>query len=64
MREFLVGLVFLIAAFALMGIGGLLFPLVIVLGFFLRIIFAFLFIIFAVWLLGKFIIFIWGKLRN
>ncbi len=64
MREFLVGLVFLIAAFALMGIGALLFPLVIVLGFFLRIIFAFLFIIFAVWLLGKFIIFIWGKLRN
>jgi len=64
MREFLVGLVFLIAAFALMGIGVLLFPLVIVLGLFLRIIFAFLFIIFAVWLLGKFIIFIWGKLRN
>lgn len=58
MRAFLIGLAFLIAVIALAGIGILLSPLVIVLGFFLRIIFTFLFVIFAIWLLGKFIIFI------
>ena len=63
MRAFLVGLAFLIAVVALTGIGILLFPLLIVLGFFLRIIFAFLFVIFAIWLLGNFIIFIWDKLK-
>jgi len=63
MRAFLVGLTFLIAAVVLIGAGILLFPLVIVLGFFLRVIFSFLFVIFAVWLLGRFIIFVWDKLR-
>jgi len=64
MREFLVGLAFLLAVFALTGVGFLLFPLLIVLGFFLRIILSFLFVIFAVWLLGKFIIFVWGKIKG
>ena len=63
MRAFLVGLAFLIAVVALVGIGILVFPLLIVLGFFLRSIFAFLFVIFAIWLLGRFIIFVWDKLR-
>jgi hypothetical protein len=63
MRAFLVGLTFLIAAVVLIGAGILLFPLVIVLGFFLRVIFSFLFVIFAIWLLGRFIIFVWDKLR-
>jgi len=63
MRAFLVGLAFLIAAVVLIGAGILLFPLVIVLGFFLRVIFSFLFVIFAIWLLGRFIIFVWDKLR-
>ena len=63
MRAFLVGLAFLIAVVALVGIGILVSPLLIVLGFFLRSVFAFLFVIFAIWLLGKFIIFIWGKLK-
>jgi hypothetical protein len=63
MRAFLIGLAFLIAIVVLVGIGILLSPLLIALGFFLRSIFAFLFLIFAIWLLGKFIIFIWGKLK-
>ena len=61
MRAFLIGLTFSIAVIMLSGIGILLFPLVIVLGFFLRIIFTLLFVIFAIWFLGKFIIFIWEK---
>jgi len=63
MRAFLVGLVFLIAVIVLTGAGILLFPLVVVLGFFLRYIFSFLFVIFAIWLLGRFIIFIRDKLK-
>jgi len=63
MRAFLVGLAFLIAVVVLIGIGILLFPLLIALGFLSRIIFAFLFVIFAIWLLGRFIIFVWDKLK-
>ena len=64
MRAFLVGLAFLIAVVVLTGIGILAFPLLMVLGFLLRIIFAFLFVIFAIWLLGKFIVFVWDKLKT
>ncbi|MFH1269879.1 MAG: hypothetical protein ABIH75_02320 [Candidatus Omnitrophota bacterium] len=64
MKAFLVGLAFLAAAALLTGVGVLLFPLIIVLGLFLRVILGFLFIIFAIWLLGKFIIFIWDKLKS
>jgi hypothetical protein len=60
-KAFFVGLIFLIAFSILAGIGILLYPLIIVLAFFLRIILALLFIIFSIWLLGKFIIFIWEK---
>ena len=61
MRAFFIGLIFLIATSMLAVIGILLFPLVIVLGFFLRLILALVFILFSVWLLGKFIIFVWQK---
>ncbi|MFH1888636.1 MAG: hypothetical protein ABH806_00935 [Candidatus Omnitrophota bacterium] len=64
MKAFLVGLTFLIAVAVLAGIGALLFPLIIVLGLSLRVIAGFLFIIFAIWLLGKFIIFIWDNLKS
>jgi len=60
MKAFFIGLIFLMATGLLSGIGILLFPLVIVLGFFLRILLALIFVVFATWLLGKFIIFIWG----
>jgi flagellar biogenesis protein FliO len=40
----------------------LFFPLIMVLGFFLKIILALLFVIFSIWLLGKFIIFVWERI--
>jgi hypothetical protein len=62
MKAFFIGLIFIIAAAMLSGIGLLLFPLFIVLGVFLKVILALFFVLFAIWLLGKFIIFIWDKL--
>ncbi|MCX5657633.1 MAG: hypothetical protein NTZ48_05370 [Candidatus Omnitrophica bacterium] len=62
MKAFAIGLIFLIAVSILSGIGILFFPLVIVFGFFLKIILSLLFVIFSIWLLGKFIIFIWEKI--
>ncbi len=59
MKAFAVGLIFLIAVSVLAGIGILLYPLIIVLAFFLRVILALFFLIFSIWLLGKFIIFVW-----
>jgi len=64
MKAFFVGFLFLICVFILGGIGILLFPLLLVMAWFLRLIFAFIFIIFAIWLLGKFIIFVWEKLKQ
>ena len=62
MKAFAIGLIFLIAVSILSAIGILLFPLIIVLGFFLKIILALLFVIFSIWLLGKLIIFIWERI--
>jgi hypothetical protein len=59
MKAFAIGLIFLITFSILAGIGILLYPLIIVLAFFLRIILILLFMIFSIWLLGKLIIFIW-----
>ena len=64
MRAFLIGLIFLVAVAVLAGIGLLLTPLLIVAAFFLRLIIGLLFFIFAVWLLGKFIIFVWEKMKR
>lgn len=64
MKAFFIGLIFLIAVIILTGIGILFFPLIIVLGFFLKIILTLLFIIFSIWLLGKFIIFAWEKISK
>jgi len=59
MRAFLIGLVSLIALLILAGVGLLLYPFVIVLALFMQVILALLFVVFAIWLLGKFIIFVW-----
>ncbi len=64
MRAFFVGLLFLVAVVVLAGLGVLLFPLLFVLGILLRIILSFLFVILAIWLLGKFILFVWGKIKK
>jgi len=61
MKAFFIGLLFLTAVFIVAGIGFLLFPLLLVLAFILRVVISFALVIFAVWLLGKFIIFMWGK---
>ncbi len=64
MKEFLVGLIFLIAVAVLSTIGFLLYPLLILLAWFLRIIVVLVLSVFAIWLLGKFIIMVWEKLKN
>ena len=53
MKAFLVGLLvlFLAGVFSILGI--LLFPLLLVLGFFLRFILMIVLVLFAVWLVGK-----------
>jgi hypothetical protein len=53
MREFFVGLMAILAIMLLSVAAVLLFPLVIVLGFFLKWVLSVLFIIFSIWLLGK-----------
>ena len=63
MKAFLIGLLFLTAVFIVAGIGFLIFPLLLVLAFILRIVVSIALVVFAVWLLGRFIIFIWGKIN-
>jgi hypothetical protein len=62
MRAFLIGLLFIIAVAVLSGIGILLYPFLLVLGVFFRLALGFILVIFAIWLLGTFIIFIWEAL--
>ena len=64
MKAFFVGLIFLIAAGLLAGVGILLFPLLVVLAWFLRLIVISLLLIFAIWLLGRFIIFVWEMIKK
>lgn len=64
MKAFLVGLLFLIFLLVLSGIGILLLPLFLIMTVFLRFILGFILTIFAIWLLGKFIIYIWEGLRK
>jgi hypothetical protein len=63
MRAFLAGLLFLLAAAILAGIGFLLFPFLLVLGWVLRVILIVILLILAIWLLGKFILFVWRRMR-
>ncbi len=63
MKAFFVGLIFLILAMLLAGLGILLYPLLSILGFLLYFVFMFVFAIFAIWLLGKLIIAVWESLR-
>ena len=62
MKAFLVGLVFLIAVAVLSGIGFLLSPFVFALVFFVRIIVSIALLVFAIWLLGTLIIYVWEKM--
>ncbi|MBU1933200.1 MAG: hypothetical protein KKC66_04805 [Candidatus Omnitrophica bacterium] len=62
MRAFLVGLIFIIASLLLSGVGFLLLPFVFVLGFLIRIVLSIVFILLCIWLLGRFIIFVFEML--
>lgn len=62
MKEFLIGLIFLIGVAVLTGIGFLILPLLFLMAFFLRIILSVLLVALGIWLLGKFIVFVWGTL--
>ncbi|MEW5758987.1 MAG: hypothetical protein AB1755_05945 [Candidatus Omnitrophota bacterium] len=64
MKAFLVGLLFLFAVLILLGIGIVLYPFLLIGSFFLQFIIGFIFIIFAIWLLGKFILYIWDKFKK
>ncbi len=64
MKAFAIGLIFIIAVSILSGIGMLLYPLIIVFGFFLKLMLALLFVILSIWLLGKFIIFVWERISK
>ncbi len=64
MKEFLVGLLFLAAVVVLSIVGILLWPLLFVLTFFLRIVVILLLLLFSIWLLGKFIVFVWEFLNK
>lgn len=64
MKEFFIGLIFLVMVFILAGLAVLLFPLLLVFGIFLRVFIYVIFVIFAVWLLGKLIVLIWEAVRS
>lgn len=64
MKEFLVGLIFILSALLLSGLGLLLYPFLLILGFTFRIFMIIVLAIFFVWLLGKFIIFVWESLKK
>ncbi len=64
MKAFLVGLLFIIAVSFLSVLGVFLYPFLLLLTFVLRIIIGMALVVFAVWLLGKLIIFIWELLSG
>jgi hypothetical protein len=53
MREFLVGLLVIVMALVLSGVGILLLPLLLVLGVFLRLAIGLIVLLLAIWLIGK-----------
>ena len=64
MKEFLVGLLVIVMALVLSGIGVLLFPLLLVLGIFLRLAVGLIVLLLAVWLIGKVTLFLIDVLRK
>lgn len=53
MKELLVGLLVVVMALVLSGIGILLFPLLLVLGIFFRLAIGLIVLLIAIWLIGK-----------
>ncbi len=53
MKAFLVGLLVIVMVLILAGLGILMFPLLLVMGIFLRLVIGFLLLIAVIWLIGK-----------
>ena len=64
MKEFLVGLLVILLTVLLSILGIFLFPLLIVLGFFLRWFVSVLLILFAIWLVGKVTLLLIGAIHK
>ena len=58
MRAFLVGLLVIVMALVLYGIGILLLPLLFVMGLFLRLVLGLIVLLLAIWLIGKVTLFL------
>jgi hypothetical protein len=61
MKEFFIGMVFLIFVGVLAGLGFLLFPIFLLIAFILRLVLSAAIFIFFIWLLGKLILFLSKK---
>jgi len=64
MKAFLVGFIFFTAVLALAGIAMLLFPVFIIMALIFKVLLGLVFLLFSIWLLGKFIIFVWENMRG
>ncbi len=63
MKAFFVGLIFLMLVVVMSGLAIFLYPFLFMLGIVLRMVLGVLLVIFAIWLLGKMIIYVWELLR-
>ncbi|MFA5159976.1 MAG: hypothetical protein WC484_05660 [Candidatus Omnitrophota bacterium] len=64
MREFLVGVLVVVMALVLSGIGILLLPFLLVLGIFLRLAIGLIVLLLVIWLIGKVTLFLIDTLRK
>jgi hypothetical protein len=64
MKAFLVGVLFLFSFIAAVALGLMLFPFFLIAAFFLQILLVIAGIVLVIWLLGKFIIFVWRSVRK
>ncbi len=64
MKEFLVGVLVVVMALVLSGIGVLLLPLLLVLGVFLRLAVGLIVLLLAIWLIGKVTLFLIDALKK
>ena len=64
MKAFLVGLLFLIVILIMTGVAFLLLPLLLVMTFFLRALVIAALLVFAIWLLGKIVLYVWEALNK
>jgi hypothetical protein len=64
MKEFLVGLLVIVMVLVLSGIGVLLFPLLLVLGVFLRLVIGLVVLLLVIWLIGKTTLFLIDALKK